>query len=296
MTTNRKTTRHLVAGFSGGLTSAIALQPLDLVKTRLQQSSETRSIRAVYNSLSSFKTLWRGTLPSALRTSIGSGLYLSSLNAIRTSIANLRHPISGATIQSSSKLPKLSPPEDLFAGMFARGLVGFITMPITVLKVRFESDLYNYSSLTQASKNIYRTEGISGFFRGFGATALRDAPYAGLYILFYQKFKVIFPVILRLGKEGDSNEKLFNTSTSAIINASAAISSASVATAITAPFDTIKTNMQLNPAKYSSFKKATLLIVNDHWTRLFDGLSLRLVRKAFSAAIAWGIYEELIKL
>ena len=54
-------------------------------------------------------------------------------------------------------------------------------MPVTVIKVRYESDLYNYKSISSASRSIFAQEGLKGFFSGFGATAVRDAPYAGLY-------------------------------------------------------------------------------------------------------------------
>lgn len=33
------------------------------------------------------------------------------------------------------------------------------------------------------------TSGVRGLFQGFTATAVRDAPYAGLYVVFYEKGK-----------------------------------------------------------------------------------------------------------
>ena len=33
------------------------------------------------------------------------------------------------------------------------------------------------------------TDGLRGMFRGFTATAARDAPYAGMYMAFYEKGK-----------------------------------------------------------------------------------------------------------
>ena len=34
-----------------------------------------------------------------------------------------------------------------------------------------------------------KQDGLRGFFLGFGATALRDAPYAGLFVVFYEASK-----------------------------------------------------------------------------------------------------------
>ncbi|VEU22003.1 DEKNAAC102963 [Brettanomyces naardenensis] len=293
------TSRHLVAGFTGGLASAICLQPLDLVKTRVQQS-KTNSITSVLKEMNSAKELWRGTIPSALRTSIGSALYLSSLNFMRTQMAasrSLSHPALESQ-SSTSKLPRLPASENLIAGMVARAVVGFITMPITMVKVRFESDMYHYASLKDAVVSMYTKEGFSSFFTGFGATVLRDAPYAGLYVAFYEENKALFPKLIgiRRKKDSDGSPVLISSTKSAAINSISAMMAAFFATAITGPFDTIKTNMQLDPQRYKSFGQTAVSLARENWRRLFDGLSLRLLRKAGSAGIAWCIYEEIVRL
>lgn len=292
-----KNSSHLIGGFAGGLTSSVILQPFDLLKTRLQQS-QSGNLRSTIKSLDSYSQLWRGTLPSALRTSIGSALYLASLNVFRTAIAQGKIQTNvQSNIVSSSTLPRLSMAENLVTGGLTRGFVGFLTMPVTVIKVRYESTMYNYNSLWQAVKSIYTVEGIWGFFSGFAATAARDAPYAGLYVLLYEQSKVTLPKVFNVTRASDANSQLFNFKRSALINSMSAFLAASLATTITAPFDTVKTRMQLEPTRFQKFFKSFgLIIKNEGFLRLFDGLSLRLTRKAFSAGIAWGIYEEIIKV
>lgn len=286
-----KTTRHLVAGFVGGLTSAVALQPLDLIKTRVQQAPNT-SIGSILRSLGTPADLWRGTVPSALRTSVGSALYLSMLHVSRSQMAKYGAAgAHGGGLGGSSKLPKLSVWGNLMTGMVARATIGVVTMPITVIKVRFESNLYHYKTIGGAVQAIYAKEGLGGFFRGVGPTCLRDAPYAGLYVSFYEYLKVSLPVVLRI-KEGE----VLSISSSALVNATSAVVASVLATGVTAPFDTIKTNMQLDPVQYKSFTSTTLALLRQDWRRFFDGVSLRLLRKAGSASIAWCIYEELLKL
>lgn len=288
-----KTSSHFLGGFIGGLSSAVTLQPLDLLKTRIQQN-KSATLWTALRQVNSPLELWRGTLTSAIRTSVGSALYLSSLNLMRTALAS--NKTNGNIINRSSRLPQLTVYENLLAGGFSRGLVGYITMPVTVLKVRYESTLYKYTSLQEAIKHIYRTEHIKGFFRGFGPTCLRDAPYSGLYVLLYEKAKDFIPKILPKGMIRHQSDGSFTTYTSTAINAVSAISSASLATTITAPFDTIKTRMQLEPSKFHSFFGTFAAIAKkESPLQLFSGLSMRLARKALSAGIAWGIYEELIK-
>lgn len=296
---------HVIGGFFGGLASSVTLQPFDLLKTRVQQQ-HSGTVLGTIRSLKSYKELWRGTLPSALRTSVGSAMYLSSLHVFRSLLANT-HASQQSTKGTSSLLPKLSMVENLVTGAVTRGTVGFLTMPITVLKVRFESTMYHYTSLSGGIKSIWQTEGLNGFFRGFTATCIRDAPYAGLYVLFYEQCKVMLPNLLPTDALAPVQHILSDGKTpiipqeisitkAALINTTSAFAAASIATTITAPFDTVKTRMQLQPKVFKSFVGAFGQIVSKEGTlRLFDGLSLRLTRKAFSAGIAWGIYEEIIK-
>ncbi|KAI9735247.1 MAG: hypothetical protein M1834_001837 [Cirrosporium novae-zelandiae] len=304
---------HLAAGLASGVISAVLLQPADLLKTRVQQSP-TSSLRGTLRTIFSsndpvIPQLWRGTLPSALRTGIGSALYFTTLNAFREQIAftqlRLTPNSKNKHEPSSSTLPVLSPVSNLLAGGIARASVGFIMMPITVIKVRYESSLYKYTSLASSVQHILCTEGFRGFFSGFGATAIRDAPYAGLYVLFYEQGKrELSKVSARFSKTAavDSlpsvipHQPTLTASRSAQINFAASSIAAALATTVTNPFDTLKTRLQLEPSKYKNMVNAAKVMLRNEGIRsLFDGLALRIARKALSSALAWTLYEELIR-
>ena len=53
---------------------------------------------------------------------------------------------------------------NLLAGSFARSSVGALFMPITVLKVRYESHQYRYGSILDAARSIYVQDGWRGEF------------------------------------------------------------------------------------------------------------------------------------
>lgn len=236
-----------------------------------------------------------------MRTGFGSAIYFTSLNALRQSVARSNllasigavKPVQAAT---SSSLPKLSAVANLTTGAIARTGAGFILMPITVIKVRYESNLYSYRSILGAAKDIIRTEGFKGFFTGFGATAVRDAPYAGLYVLFYETSKKELSKMAELVHVPGSVEKAMAGSTSASINFGSGILAAGLATAITNPFDAIKTRIQLQPSQYRNMVHACRkMVAEDGAKSLLDGLGLRMGRKAMSSALAWTLYEELIR-
>ncbi|PYH84458.1 mitochondrial carrier [Aspergillus uvarum CBS 121591] len=326
--TPSKTTFHFAAGLCSGLTSSILLQPADLLKTRVQQSQSASllpTLQAILSSPHPIRGLWRGTLPSALRTGFGSALYFTSLNALRQGLAQTQMPlvlaspssstptpinsITSSTSSSSSALPKLSNSANLATGAAARVAAGFVMMPVTVLKVRYESDFYAYRSLLSAGRDIVRAEGVRGLFSGFGATAARDAPYAGLYVLFYEQLKRHLAALassraaaaaaVAEGHDGQQQQQqqqqpLRSPSSSSINFVSGGLA-AGLATAITNPFDAVKTRLQLMPGRYGNMMRAARLMVREDGVRsLFGGLGLRITRKALSSALAWTVYEELI--
>lgn len=58
---------------------------------------------------------------------------------------------------------------------------------------RYESGVYGYSGVGSALKEIYRTEGLRGMTCGLIPTLFRDAPFSGLYFMFYTQSKQMAP-------------------------------------------------------------------------------------------------------
>ncbi|OJD38770.1 solute carrier family 25 member 38 [Diplodia corticola] len=321
---------HFLAGLSSGVLSAVLLQPADLLKTRVQQSRSTTLSATLTNILRGpdpVRSLWRGTVPSALRTGFGSALYFTTLNALRTSVAKSeavihhrnnnnttggssgQHAAGGGTSSSSSSLVKLSRLGNLVTGAVARASAGFVMMPVTVIKVRFESSYYAYRSLWAAGADIRKTHGVRGFFAGFGATAVRDAPYAGLYVLFYEESKKALGRMAGVagtaaagatGASVDADQEkkaaVMGGGEAAAVNFASGVVAAGLGTALTNPFDAIKTRLQLLPDRYANMAHAARLMLREEGVgSLFDGLGLRMARKALSSALAWTLYEELIR-
>lgn len=301
-----------MSGGAGGLLSAVILQPADLLKTRIQQpplsssatapaavpASVVATIRSIASGPAPIRQLWRGTLPSAIRTGVGSAMYFSTLNTLRSALAR---PSSSS---SSSSLPQLSPWANLLSGAAARAAIGYVVMPVTVIKVRYESTLYSYRSLAAACADITRTEGVRGFFSGWGATAVRDVPYAGLYVLFYEQAKASLGAAVygRGGGGVGGASTALDDNTAMVVNACAGAAAAAAATAVTNPFDTLKTRIQVDPDKYRNMWTALRVVWGEEaggrrWPgrALFDGLGLRVARKAVSSALAWGLYERMVR-
>ncbi|ETS86798.1 Solute carrier family 25 member 38 [Pestalotiopsis fici W106-1] len=303
---------HFVAGLCSGTLGAVLLQPIDLLKTRVQQSgsqSIRTTIREIAKSPNAVAAFWRGTVPSTLRTGFGSAVYFTTLSTIRQHATPLALAASSSSASSSSSgrysssssLPKLSNTANLLSGAFARAFAGFLLMPLTILKVRYESNLYSYTSLAGAARDIYQKERIRGFFAGYGATAVRDAPHAGLYVLFYEQFKKRLSKIYGRSKgvaavDGAQASSNMTSSLAATINFSSGAMASATCSFITNPFDAVKTRIQLQPHEYRNTLQAMSKMITEEGVRsLYDGLALRLTRKAISSALAWMLYEEIIR-
>ena len=79
-------------------------------------------------------------------------------------------------------------------------------------------------------------------------------------------------------------------------NSLSGVLAAGFATAVTNPFDAVKTRLQLMPGKYGNMIVAGRRMIREDGLRsLFDGMGLRMGRKALSSALAWTLYEELIR-
>ncbi|KAL6896275.1 mitochondrial carrier [Trichoderma longibrachiatum] len=305
--------QHFLFGLGSGVASAVLLQPLDLLKTRTQQSGHHPSSLLAYwrelrQSPRPIRAFWRGTLPSSLRTGFGSALYFSSLNAIRQFLQR-----SNAFSQrihagsASSSLPALTPTANLVAGAVARTWAGFVMMPLTVIKVRFESSLYSYPSMWAAVRDIHRSHGLRGFFSGFGATAIRDGPYAGMYVSIYETLKKRLSSLASGSSSSSSRSSaaaaaegrtsaMMTASVASSVNFASAISAGAACSAISNPIDVCKTRIQLQPQRYRNlFHAGYRMVVEEGFRSLWRGLALRMSRKALSSALSWTIYEELIR-
>ncbi|XP_033618557.1 mitochondrial glycine transporter isoform X3 [Fukomys damarensis] len=177
--------KAFLCGSISGTCSTLLLQPLDLLKTRLQtlQPSDhgSRHVGMLTVLLKVVRTesllgLWKGMSPSIVRCVPGVGIYFGTLYSLKQYFLRDHPP---------------SPLESIILGMGSRSVAGVCMSPITVIKTRYESGRYGYESIYKALRSIYLSEGHRGLFSGLTATLLRDAPFSGIYLMFYSQTKSI---------------------------------------------------------------------------------------------------------
>lgn len=276
-----------VANFLGGATSGcistLLLQPLDVVKTRLQVSPHTLSrapngpglpvisltppVRGLKNPgiVETFQLiirydsplgLWRGVTPTLLRNTLGVGAYFVTLNNLNALLAR----------EDGS----LSDRSTLVAGATARSLSVAMLCPLSVVKTRLELAEYStrYKGVFDALRQIAQREGVRGLYSGLTPAIVRDAPYSALFVLIYLKSKVALNTAFSLselpsnvvatkqareraaaaatGDAGDGKVVQRSKAVGMSVNFVAGAFGGGLATLLTQPQDVVKTRMQVS--------------------------------------------------
>ncbi|KAG0665599.1 hypothetical protein C6P46_006382 [Rhodotorula mucilaginosa] len=248
---------------------------------------------------------------SRLRALIGR----SSLFRAKTSPSSTSSTAAASAGGGGGGKVKLTPIGDLLVGSTARTAVGFALTPFTLLKTLSESTLSMAQSAATSSssspsasssspagtstvrpqaaaprppstftalRTLYSSGGLRSLWRGAVPTALRDAPGAGLFIVFYERGQRL------LGMRGDKGKGAVG---GGLAGASASLAS----TLLTTPFDLLKTRRQLDPAQYKSlWQSVKLVYAQSGILGFWEGGGLRVVRKAGSAGIGWAVYEAFV--
>jgi len=267
--------KAFLAGSLSGTCSTLLFQPLDLIKTRLQQQSEPGRRLSMLRMMGrvvaqdSLAGLWRGVVPSLSKTVPGVGLYFSSMHYMKTQLYQGRP----SHLQS------------IMIGCTARTVAGSIMIPFTVIKTRFESQQYNYRSVLAALRAILAAEGVRGLTLGLVPTLARDVPFSGLYLMFYEHLKTITP---REMKEQQPSAVHFMSGMTAGV----------LASLVTQPADVIKTQLQLNNTTREGrgvLNTAANILQTQGMTGFTTGFVPRAVRRTLMAALAWTVYEKMIR-
>lgn len=278
---------YLLSGaVSAGLAS-LALQPLDVIKTRMQQSRTHHTpvgmVGAVRQVIASSRAagkppllgLWRGTGATLARAMPGAGLYFFALHNLKAAVA--RHA-------SEHPDDPPSPPGPLIATLeagLARTGVAVLLNPVALVKTRVESSLYpEYSSIARGLGEVARKDGLGALVKGLPASLARDVPFSGIYYGIYSYLKAT------VVQARDPDAKLAFGTAFGI-----GLVSASVAVTVTHPQDVLRTRAHLGHSSADLLASHTPL--KHKAGILFSGVAPRVLRKIFLAAFAWAFFERI---
>lgn len=183
--------QHLVAGAAAGALTQCMANPLWVVKTRICTTSrgDVSSYRGLIDGLvqisreEGIRGLYKGLAPGLLGVTHG-GLQFMAYEEMKRRRLNMRHEEIGGAVTaklSSTEYAVMSSTSKIFA-------LG-ITYPSQVLRSRLQQlpgashlgaagapRMVSYTGLADAFQKIIATEGVHGFYKGFGPALLRVLP------------------------------------------------------------------------------------------------------------------------
>ncbi|KAJ4722202.1 Mitochondrial carrier protein [Melia azedarach] len=190
---------------------------------------------------------------------------------------------------------------DATAGAVAGGISRTVTSPLDVIKIRFQVQLEptsswaflngkvvrpaKYTGMLQATKDIFREEGLPGFWRGNVPALLMVMPYTAIQFTVLHKLKTF-----AAGSSKAENHIHLSPYLSYVSGALAGCA----ATIGSYPFDLLRTILasQGEPKVYPTMRSAFVDIVRARGFRgLYAGLSPTLVEIIPYAGLQFGTYD-----
>ncbi|KAF2417248.1 solute carrier family 25 protein [Tothia fuscella] len=273
-----------VAGFTAGVVATLAVHPFDVLKTRLQLKTSQaqwgnsfRILRQITRDEGSYAALYRGLMPNMVGNSISWALYFLWYRNLKDAIQVYRGP--------NSNLTSL----DYFASSGASGiLTAIFTNPIWVIKTRMLSSGRNapgaYKSMSHGIREIMRTEGPKGFWRGL-VPSLFGISHGAVQFAAYEQLKNRRGGQLEGGKSELSNwDYLLLSGASKIFAGS-----------ITYPYQVVRVRLQTYDAERTY--KGTGDAVKQIWKKegvkgFYKGLVPNVVRVLPSTCVTFLVYEN----
>ncbi|KAH9905323.1 mitochondrial carrier [Xylariomycetidae sp. FL2044] len=325
-----KSWAHLVAGGVGGMTAAVLTAPLDVLKTRLQSDFYQAQLRAARATTGQLRL---GPLRSAtyhlsetiqiLRDvyriegwrALFKGLGPNLVGVVPARAINFYVYGNSKRLYSQWLQPRRGvddPVVQLASAVTAGIATGTATNPIWLVKTRLQLDKNNaerkgdvgarrYRNAFDCVRQVLRTEGPTGFFKGLSASYLGVTESTLQWVMYEElkrKLREREEKLVASGRERTWWDHTVDW-TGNFMGAGAAKGIASI---LTYPHEVARTRLRQAPKadgrpKYTGLVQCFKLVWKEEGVLgLYGGLTPHLMRTIPSAAIMFGMYEGIMKL
>lgn len=272
---------QLLAGAFAGIMEHSVLFPIDAIKTRVQSTAGAKlypangGLLAQISRISTMEgslALWKGVQSVILGAGPAHAVYFATYEYTKEKLI------------SPEDLQTIQPLKTAMSGAAATIAADALMNPFDTIKQRIQ--LKTDSSVWQISKNIFKNEGIAGFYVSYPTTLTMNIPFAAFNFMVY-----------------DTTTKLLNPSNNynPFVHCISGGISGALGAALTTPLDCIKTVLQVRGSESVSlevmkeadtFGKAAKAIYQVYgWKGFWRGLSPRTISFIPATAISWTAYE-----
>ncbi len=283
----------------GACVAEVCTMPLDVTKTRLQLSRTSQGTRAPGLARSLLQVasergpagLWSGLSPALLRQATYGSARIGLYEPAKRALASARGRALGAPRRqpAAPSRPEPSPLVDkLLAGTMSGALASAAFNPTDRVKVLLQAPVQPSAGrpsgrrgAVAVAREVVRSEGFAGLYRGWGPTATRAALVAAAELATYDEFKAR---LLDWGLEGGASTTHLAASGLAGL----------VAAAVSSPADVVKSRVMADPARYPGFASAlTTTLREEGPSALYRGFVPNAVRIVPHVCIGFVVLERL---
>ncbi|KAF2095010.1 mitochondrial carrier [Rhizodiscina lignyota] len=272
-----------VAGFSAGVVATLVVHPFDILKTRLQLDQSTKAqwgsswkiLRKIVREEGNVTALYRGLWPNMIGNSVSWALYFLWYRNIKDFFQAQRGPGG-----------RLSSADYLLASGTSGILTAVCTNPIWVIKTRMISTGRNtpgaYTGMWHGTKEIARTEGLRGFYRGL-LPSLFGVSHGAIQFMAYEQ--------LKLRRSAQINNAELSNWDYLTLSAVSKIFAGS----ITYPYQVVRSRLQTYDAQIAYTSAGD--VVTQVWRKegirgFYKGLVPNIVRVLPSTCVTFLVYEN----
>jgi len=280
MSVGNKTALQLsIAGAIGGIAEAMAVQPLDMIKTRFHLNTAGRnpSVLSAFRSIyaeGGVLRFYRGILPEITGMVPKSALMYLSNEMTKRWLTQL----NGGVVDTKVA----------FAAGFASGYPEALSVaPFQVIKVRLQAKehLGRYQNSFDCVQKVIRDEGFRALFIGFGPTCWRNCVWNCVYFGLMYRLKGWLPA---------STNRWVDLSQTLLTGTIAGL----IATCFNAPFDNVKSRFQSElrlPGKKPVHRFTLLTLYRIAQTEglrsIYKGLAPKALRMGLGGGVGMAAFE-----
>lgn len=275
----------LTAGTAAGIAQLTVGHPFDTIKVKLQNMPNpapgkaplyTSAVDAVRKTVASDG--WLGLYAGFTAPLAFVALFNATLFAANSGMRSL--------VGRGRGVDELSYGDLGVCGAGAGFAVSWIACPTELVKCRLQSQAAagtNYKGSMDCARKVFASRGVTGLYKGLGATLLREMPANALYFGSYEGTK-------RLFARGGPTEKL---GTAPLMTSGAVAGFSFWATVY--PVDVIKTRLQTDSDTRPRYKGmldcSRQIVQKEGWAAMYRGVGPCLARSMPANAVTFVVYE-----
>lgn len=293
--------RLAAAGGIAGMITNCVLFPLDTVKTVRQANPKAYAgVLPTINSIlrtKGFSGLYTGVSPALVGSALSSALYFGMYELMRRRLGVVESSYTGNTSKmleqvggGGARVSVNRLNRNALAAASGNIASSVLFVPKEVVKQRMQSGV-DSGRFIGVALDLVRADGLSGLYRGYKATLLRNIPSTMLRFALYEEAKLLLQRTRRerTGPRGTT----LKPAMTALEHVGCGAVAGSIASAITTPMDVIKTRYATGKVTPGiGLLGAAAEVVRDQGVRgLYVGIKPRLLWAALFAAVGFSSYE-----